>query len=201
MSTGIDAEFSSAVGPDGAGTHPRPPSRRRRSAVRGLVAGAALATFVSGLGATASAIPGQTDGDTTNAHVVVLSAIALTNLTPDFTLTGLPGATVANPTAVGFTVTTNNLAGYAVTVQAETAVLTPVTAGNPDSIPIGLLSVRETGAPTYTPLSNNTAVTVHTQGTRSALGGDTLSNDYQVNIPFVNEDEYVATLDYVATTL
>jgi hypothetical protein len=41
----------------------------------------------------------------------------------------------------------------------------------------------------------------HSQSTRSANGGDDLSNDYQLRVPVVNEDTYSATLDYVATTL
>ncbi len=154
-----------------------------------------------GANATASAAPGETSGDSTNAHVAVLSAIVLSGLTPDFTLVGVPGATVSDATAVTFNVSTNNLAGYAVTVQAESPTLAPAAVGNPDSIPIGALAVRETGAATYQPLSDVDSVTVHTQPTRSALGGDELTNDYRVAIPFVNEDTYTATLDYVATTL
>ncbi len=167
---------------------------------------AATATFVALLLAgpaagSALAVPGQSDTDDTQANVVVQSAISLTALTPSFTLTGLPGGTVSQDGIVTYTVETNNLAGYAVTVQSRTATLAPTAAGNPDSIPISALSVRETGTTPFTPLSDTAPVTVHSQATRSATGGDALSNDYQVVIPFVNEDTYTATLDYVATTL
>jgi hypothetical protein len=159
---------------------------------------AALAGVMSG---TAAAAPGDTSTGTTNANVEVSSVIALTALTPDFRLTGLPGATVTGAGAVTFTVETNNLAGYAVTVQSQTPTMTAGTPGNTDSIPIGALSVRETGTTPFTSVSGTGAVTVHTQATRSAQAGDALSNDYEVVIPFVNEDTYSATLDYIATTL
>ncbi|MEU5692380.1 hypothetical protein [Actinosynnema sp. NPDC020468] len=169
--------------------------RATRVALGVVLASAALAA------PTASAAPGSTSSDTTQANVIVGSAISLTGLTDDFTLQGLPGATVTGPGAVTFTVQTNNFAGYVVTVQARTATLNPTKPGNTDTIPIGNLSVRESGSTAYLPLSNTAPVTVHTQPTKSADAGDPLSNDYQVVIPFVNEDRYTATLDYVATTL
>lgn len=130
-------------------------------------------------------------------------AILLTGLTSSFTLNGLPGATVAGPAAVTMNVATNNAAGYNVTVKGETETLVADTPTNPDSIPIGALSVRRTGAGGYTPLAgpSGNAVTVITKATRSAVGGDALSNDYSVDIPFVNTGRYTATLDYIATTL
>jgi hypothetical protein len=108
--------------------------------------------------------------------------------------------------AVAYNVATNNLAGYAVTVQSQTATMVADTAGNPDSIPIGALSARDgaTGTFTYVPVAGPAAqdgTTVHTQATRSAEGGDNLTTDFQVVIPFVNSDTYDATIDYVAATL
>jgi hypothetical protein len=153
------------------------------------------------LTAPASATTGDTSSGTTTANVVVNSAIALTGLTPSFTLTGLPGSTVATSPSVTFNVQTNNLGGYAVTVQSQTPTLTPAIVTNPDSIPIADLSVRETGTTTFTPLSNLTSVTVHTQSTRSAQGGDSLANDYEVAVPFVNQDTYHVVLNYIATAL
>lgn len=149
----------------------------------------------------ASAQPGETDEGSTTANVEVETAIALTGLTASFTLTGVPGATVTGLSAVTFTVETNNLAGYVVTVQSTTATLAPGVVTNLDSIPIGALSVRETGETIFSPLSSTSTVPVHSQAVRSAEGGDALSNDYQVVIPFVNEDTYTATIDYIATTL
>lgn len=185
----------------------RPPSsvtlpiQADRAFARRLVATAGAALLLAGVSSTAFAAPGQTSADSTEANVEVLSAIGLTALTPDFLLTGLPGATVAGLGAVTMNVSTNNLAGYAVTVQSASATLDPAAVGNPDTIPIGALSVRETGSTAYTPVSDAAPVTVHTQGTRSAQGGDTISNDYRVVIPFVNEDTYTTTLNYIATTL
>lgn len=174
---------------------PLSPARRTGLAA---VAGALLVSAVS---APAWAIPGQTSTDSTVARVVVESAINLTGLTEDFTLTGIPGATVTGAAAVGFNVATNNFAGYTVTVQARNDVLSPVTTGNPDTIPVSALRVRGDGTNGYVPVTNAAPVLVHTQPTRSALGGDDLTNDYQMTIPFVNEDTYAVTLDYVATTL
>jgi hypothetical protein len=92
--------------------------------------------------------------------------------------------------------------GYAVTVQSRSATMVG-TGTNADSIPIGALSARDTGG-TYAPVAGPAAADgtpVHTQATRSAEGGDDLSTDFQVVIPFVNSDTYTATLDYVAATL
>ena len=125
----------------------------------------------------------------------------MTGLTPAFTLSGVPGATVTDVGAVVFTVQTNNLAGYVVTVQSQAPVLSPSTGGNSDSIPIGALSVRETGTTVFTPLSNTVATLVHSQGTRSTANGDSLSDDYRVVIPFVNPGIYETTLNYVTTAL
>jgi len=175
-----------------------------QTGAHGEVGAVAVATFAGAMILPASAVPGATSSDTTDAHVQVAGAILMSGLTANFTLAGLPGATVPGPGAVTMTVATNNLAGYDVTVQSATETLRPATPlTNPDSIPIAALSVRETGATAYTRLAGPSggAVTVHTQGVRSAIGGDHLSNDYSVDIPFVNTDTYTATLNYIATTL
>ncbi|HYQ62516.1 hypothetical protein [Actinophytocola sp.] len=179
-------------------------SRRKhtgRLVLRGVLGATAVAALAGAMSGTAAAAPGETDTGTTTANVAVNSAIALTGATPSFTLTGLPGATVTTNGAVTFNVETNNLAGYAVTVQSQTTTMTPGVAGNTDSIPIGALSVRETDGTAFIPVSGTAPVTVDAKDTRSAQGGDALSNDYEIVIPFVNEDTYSATLDYIATTL
>ena len=177
-------------------------SRNRRRGAFALSAGVGLVATVMAVGAgTANAAPGEISPGASQANVVVSSAIALTGLTPSFTLTGLPGATVLGTGAVTMNVQTNNLAGYSVTVESATSTLVATAAGNTDAIPIGALSVREGGTTAFTPLSATTPTAVHTQATRSAEAGDTITNDYQVVIPFVNEDTYTTTLDYVATTL
>lgn len=174
-----------------------------RSLLRTAVVGSAAAALVLGSAAVASAAPGISDTDDTQANVIVQSAITLTGLTPSFTLTGIPGATVEGLGIVDYTVETNNFAGYTVTVLADDNELLPTRPTNTDTIPIAALAVQETGTTpnAYTALSDVTARTVHTQGTRSAPGGDSLSSDYRVVIPFVNEDTYSVDLTYVATTL
>ena len=141
----------------------------------------------------------STSSGSTIANVTVGSTIVLSNLTPSFTLTGNPGDT---PSAhVTMTVTTNNFAGYTVTVQAASATLAPTIGGSNASIPIADLDVRETTVGTYGPMSSLTPVQVHSQSVASASGGDTVSNDYQMTIPFVRADTYTVTLNYIATTL
>jgi hypothetical protein len=175
----------------------------RRGVRLGVIAASASALLVVATAGTASADP-VTDTGSTTANVAVNSSITLTGLTPSFTLTGMPGDVVTADEAVGFTVETNNLAGYNVTVRSATATLVHTALGNADYIPIGALEVRETNLATpgaFTPVLSTGTVTVHSQSTRSAEGGDELSNDYKVTIPFVNQDTYSATLNYVAGTL
>jgi hypothetical protein len=176
------------------------PKHPMRRIGRGVFVAAVIGTFVMGMGAVGSA---ATATGSTSAHVNVATAITLTGLTTNFTLSGIPGANPATNGAVVMNVETNNLAGYNVTVESAAATMTPPvhTIVNPDSIPIAALTVRETGTTPYLAMSATGPVTVHAQATRSAQGGDNLSNDYTLAIPFVNQDIYTATLDYVATTL
>lgn len=165
----------------------------RRVLALGFVATTAMALFIGGVGATASAGP-------TVATINVGSSLTLTAQVPAFTLTGLAGATVSQNGVVTLNVETNNLAGYSVTIQAAAPTLAATAVTNLDSIPIGALSFRQTGDTTWVP-TTVAAQTVTTKGTRSAEGGDLLSDDYQIVIPFVNQDLYTATLNYVAAVL
>ena len=131
---------------------------------------------------------------------IAAGTLTLSDLTPSFTLTGLPDSTVTTDGALTMTVTTNNPAGYVVTVQAATAVLASATTANPATIPIDALRVRETGRSSFQTLSTNAASVVHQQDGPSAPGGDAVSNDYQVQIPDVSSDDYSATLDYVVSS-
>ena len=171
---------------------------RGRLLFRGLVAGGVLAAAVAASAAPAYAAPGDTSGDTVDAHINVNSSITLSGLTANFTIAGLPGATVPAVGAVTYNVNTNNIGGYTVSVASESATLAPTTGGNPDSIPIANLGVKASGAGAYTAM-NVSPLTLHTKTTRSAEAGDVLSDDYQIAIPFVAEDIYTATLDYLAT--
>jgi hypothetical protein len=172
--------------------------RRVRKAA-GAFAGAAFVVsgvamlIAQGTAADAASAPG-----TTQANVDVTNGITLSGLTPSFTLSGGPGTTVTQNGAVTMTVLTNNATGYQVTVQAEAAHLTG-TGLNTDTIPITNMSARETGG-SFGTVSNLYALHLYDQSTPSALGGDHLSNDYQVNIPDISSDTYSVTLDYVAST-
>ncbi len=172
-----------------------------RLAARALVTTATAAVFLSMACVSASAAPGDESADTVVANVGVSSSITLSGLTGEFTLNGLPGDTVAEEDAVTFNVNTNNVGGYNVTVQSQSAALVATLPANPDSIPIEELGVRNAGAAAYTPVSSTAPFIINTKATRSAEGGDAYSHDYSVDIPFVSDDTYTATLDYVATAL
>ena len=181
-------------------THLSRTEHGRRVVRRTLALTAASGLLVVAAQLPASAAPGDVSTDTVDANVGVTSAISLTGLTSSFSLNGLPGATVEGLDAVGYTVTTNNVGGYTVTVQADSPTLDPtVNQGNDDTIPIENLQVRAGDTGAYTALSDTNALTLRDQDTRSAAGGDDYADDYQVDIPFVADDVYRATLTYVAT--
>lgn len=161
-----------------------------------------LAGTVTAIGTLASPALADTDTGSTVANVDVSSSIVLTDLTPSFTLSGAPGETVTTgATPVTMTVTTNNFAGYTVTVVPRTANLTPAIAGNTSVIPSTSLEVQgpaQGGA--YVHLTQGPLV-VATKASASATDGDSITNNYRITIPFVRPDVYSGTLDYVATTL
>lgn len=170
---------------------------------RSLIVTAGLLAAVGGTATGANAIPGQTSEGSTTATVEVGSSITLTALPASFTLSGNPGDLDSTTTPpVTYTVTTNNAEGYSVTVEPVTATLTGALPGNTDTIPVGLLGVRDSGlTTTYDPLISGTPVVVHTQSRPSAEDGDDLGTEFQITIPFVTPDTYTVELDYVATTL
>jgi len=177
-------------------------ARKARAASIGL-AFVGAATAVSAVGYhTVPALADTASGSTT-VHVEVTGAITLTDLTPSFTLTGAPGTTPttgANP--VTMTVTTNNFAGYNVSVVPAAANLVGAIPGNPDVIPANDLEVdgpAQGGA--WAHLTYPTPLVVATKASASAPGGDTITNNYRITIPFVRPDTYSGTLNYVATTL
>lgn len=174
---------------------------------RPLILGSLVAAASLGLlafPALAQAVPGPTGS--TQANVVVASAISLTGLTDAFTLTGVPGDSVSTGTLgqsddVSMLVTTNNATGYSVTVTSATSTLVgSITGAGAESIPIGALKVTSSPASSAS-LDSVAPVTVHSQGGRSAAGGDTITNHFSLTIPFVQSDTYSATLNYVAATL
>lgn len=157
-----------------------------------------MATASSAVPALAAADPSSSG--TTTANVNVISGIALTDLTPSFTLSGLPGDTPTNNGAVTMNVMTNNATGYNVTVQAAG----PNLAGpGGNNIPVTDLQVNNGysgGTPGWLALSSTTAVQVFSQSTASSGTGDTIVNDYRITIPSVPDGTYSGTLDYVAST-
>lgn len=143
--------------------------------------------------------PAASNPSCVTSVVVSASTLSLTDLTPAFTLAGAPGDTAEQEDAVTMTVTTNSFGGYAVTVQAAQDAMDPQTPGHADRIPIELLEVRENGTSDFSPLSADHALTVHQQNRPSQPHGDAVSNDYRMQIPFVESDTYTTTLDYIVT--
>lgn len=168
--------------------------RRRTTAVGvALIAGAAAA------GSYASPAHAQTDDAETTATVTVQSAITIT-VDPTFTLAGVPGDTAT--TSVSFTVTSNDPAGYTVTVQPVGTELLPPDPGtgpgqNPDTIAFEDIEVEAEGV--LTPLDPDDPLPVYTQDTASDPGGDTIAHDYELVIPFIQPDDYSGAITYVAT--
>lgn len=167
-----------------------------------LAPGAAAGALMA-VGCLAAPALADTDTGSTTANVDVTSAITLTDLTPAFTLTGSPGQTVTTGgTPVTMTVTTNNFAGYNVTVVPATADLSPAIAGNTDVIPSNDLEVDgPVQAGTFVHLTFGTPIVVATKASASAPDGDSITNNYRITIPFVRPDTYTGVLNYVATTL
>jgi hypothetical protein len=181
-----------------------PDTTNRRPLILGsLVAAASLALLACP--ALAQAAPNPASPGSVQAHVAVSSAITLSGLPVGFLLSGIPTDTVATGGVnqdgpVTMTVWTNNTQGYTVTVQAVGA-LTGAVAGNTDTIPASALRVRESGSSAgYQAVSATNAVTVYSKDTPSSVVGDALSNDYSLTIPFVAQDTYTTTLNYIATT-
>ena len=155
----------------------------------GLLAATGLAATMA-LGPAAFA-----DTATTTANAEVASTITLTG-DAAFTIAGAPDA-VATSTS-GLTAESNSSTGYNVTVQADQADLLPAdTVANTDTIPVTSLQVENSDA-ILTGLSTTEPVTVHTQDTKSADGGDTLTASYQLTMPFVNADTYSGGLTFTA---
>jgi uncharacterized repeat protein (TIGR01451 family) len=128
---------------------------------------------------------------------VAARSITLSGLTSSFTLTGLPESTVTEDGVVGMTVISNSTAGYFVTVQAGSAWLMPLNPQNTSAIAIAQLRVRESGSSMFRSLSDQSALIVHQQSGPSSAQGDAVSNDYQIEIPFVPADTYTVTLNYI----
>ncbi len=127
------------------------------------------------------------------------STLTLTGLTPSFTLTGPPDSTVEQEAAVTLTVTTNNPGGYTVLVRGTDQQLRAAS-GSTDTIGLERLGVRASGSTDpFQPLSTDQGVLVHRQDRASAPGGDAVSTDYQVRVPFVDSDRYSTTLEYIVT--
>ena len=176
---------------------------RRCRARCALSAVAVTGAAVTGIGASEAMAKADTDSDITMANVGVGSLITLTGLTDSFALSGAPGETpTTGGTPVTMTVTTNNFAGYTVTVEPASTTLEPAASGNPDTIGTGLLQVRgSVQAGFYTALTPGTPLTVARKTSASGAGGDTVNNDYRITIPAVRPDAYSGPLNYVAATL
>jgi uncharacterized repeat protein (TIGR01451 family) len=171
-----------------------------------------MTTVVEGLGdavlsnrvissSTGSTCPAESpDTDCVTATSVAPRTIELSGLTPSFTLTGPPHATVAQEGALTMTITTNSPGGYVVTVLADDSEMVG-SPGNDETIPLTMLNVRESSPETtsWLALSDIFPTVVHEQDRASAPGGDAVSNDYRVEFPNVAPDTYSTTLNNLVT--
>jgi hypothetical protein len=178
------------------------PLRQRKAAAFGVVfLGVAVAvTFPAAQALAAPTAAPVSASGTTQANVVVSTTIALTDLTPSFTLSGLPGDTPTDDGAVTMNVMTNNATGYNVTVRSLDPTLSN---SGPNNIPVTDLQVDDGysgGTAGWIPLSNTSPVQVFSQATPSSDTGDTIVNDYRMTIPTVPAGTYSGTLNYVAST-
>ncbi|WP_214109610.1 hypothetical protein [Acrocarpospora catenulata] len=168
--------------------------------IAGLSVALAGAAVMGVLHAGVHPAAADTDTGDTTANVEVTSSITLSDLTAAFTLTGSPGQTPTQP--VSMRVTTNNFAGYNVTVAPATANLAGAIVGNTDVIPSSDLEVQGPAqAATFAALTFGTPLVVATKESPSAEAGDVINNTYRMAIPFVRPDTYTTTLNYIASTL
>ena len=153
--------------------------------------------------ATVGSNCGSESGDArcSTETTILEQTLTLTGLTPSFTLSGLPNTTVTAQGVTSMTVTTNSAGGYVVTVRATSDTLVPATPGNSDNIPIGLLSVRDSGTTLFNAVPGPTGppFVVQNQGGPTGPNGFAVSNDFRVAIPFVVADTYSTTLEYIVT--
>jgi len=164
-----------------------------------VLSAAAAAALIATCALPAFAAPGDKSTDTVVANIGITSAITLTGLTAAFTINAPINATTEAQDAVSYTIKTNNAGGYNVTVNAESPTLDPTNTGNTDDIPIENLGVRLGNVTTaYVPISE-APLTISNKTSRSATAGDAYTNDYQIEVGFVADGTYSATLDYVAT--
>jgi hypothetical protein len=158
-----------------------------------------LSLVLAGIAIAGSAAFVARAADTT-ASVGVGDTITLSDLTSSFQIDGGPSTTQTKTSAVSMNVKTNRESGYTVTVDPVGVALIGERVGNTDTIPVQDLKVKDSAASGYSALDPVTATQVKSQGSESDASGDTITNDYQVDIPFVNADTYSATLSYVAAT-
>ena len=161
--------------------------------------GAVLVNRVSSA-ATGSTCPTGAEGACATSTPIAARFLTLSGLTPSFSVTGTPNSQVAQDGAVVMTVFTNSATGYLVSVRAVSDRLTAATPGNDESIPVGLVNVRgDAQRGEFVPLSEDTPVVVENRIGASSPGGDAVSNDYRVDIPFVTPDTYTGTLEYIVS--
>ncbi|GAA2014282.1 DUF11 domain-containing protein [Nakamurella flavida] len=159
--------------------------------------GAVLVNRVTSTATGSTCVTGSEAGCVTSTPIAA-RFLTLTGLTSSITLRGLPDSQVTLDGAVVMTVLTNSATGYLVTVRARGDRLTGTTPGNTDTIPIGRVGVRGTAqGGDFASLSADTPVVVGERAGPASPGGDAVSNDYRVDIPFVDQDTYSGTLEYI----
>lgn len=151
-----------------------------------------------GVDIAAPAAPASTTSTAQGASVrVVVDAVLSLSLEADddaFTLASDGGA--GSNDSIGYVVTTNNAAGYSVSIASTGTVLTSADPANPDVIPFAAITAH--GADGPVPLGNSGA-TIYDQTGRSAAAGDEHKATFSADIPFVDAGSYTGTVTFTAT--
>ncbi|SOD73565.1 fibronectin type III domain protein [Jatrophihabitans sp. GAS493] len=137
-------------------------------------------------------------------------SISLDNADSSFALGGQSGTDSSTPdNTISYVVTTNNAAGYSVSVKSDQPTLTPDSAKNSDKISFDAITATGTAFVSGTIPNDGTSDggsaqlatggTVYTQTARSKATGDTHTTTFGVNIPFVAADAYRGTVTFTAS--
>ena len=126
------------------------------------------------------------------------STVSLSDLTETVELAGPPDTTVTRNGAVTMTIDSNNPGGYAVTVQGAADQLVSADNSITSTIPLSELLFRETGTTLFQALTTDPQL-VHDRFTVTAPGGDAVSSDYQMHLPYADPGTYSVTLEYLVT--
>lgn len=156
--------------------------------IRRIITTAISALALSGA-AVMAATPAFAGGSPVNVSASVSQTLTLSGITGSIDLSGNPGETVTRTGAEQYTVSSNDTAGYSVTVTPGSTALMFAS----QNIPNSALSVNTVG------FSGSTALTVQNHTGLSAANGDSYSDTWALAIPGSQPaGTYTETFTYLA---